>query len=67
MSTFAGAEVGSTNAFGSSSYFQIDYRDLDQDGRYNDIVLTSVIPEPSAWLLVLAGLGLLAMVRRRSS
>ena len=57
---------GETNGFGSAQLFAIVYgADIDGDGYFNDVVLTAVIPEPSALTLVGAGLLLLIAVRRR--
>ena len=56
-----GNHVGKTFFVGSDA-FQIDYAG---GGGSNDIVLLSVVPEPGSAVMMLGGIGLLALVSRR--
>ena len=56
------AAPGVTFSAGSGGYFQIDYTGA---GNFNDIILLAVVPEPGTATLLLGGVGLLGLMRRR--
>jgi len=61
--TFNGESLteGSTFTAGAAT-FQINYAVGDPS-----ITLTSVVPEPSTWFMLISGLGLLALMQRRQT
>jgi fibronectin-binding autotransporter adhesin len=65
---YNGGDLTNNGTFGVGAYtFQIDYAYAGTGADGNDVALiVTAVPEPGAGLMMLAGLGFLALVRRRN-